>query len=62
MNNAILLTTEEAAELLNIGRSKVFDLIRNGELGSIKIGRLRRVPLDSIHEFTARLMEEAAAT
>ena len=62
MTEAILLTTEEAAELLNIGRSKVFDLIRNGELGSIKIGRLRRVPLDSIHEFTARLMEEAAAT
>jgi len=62
VTEAILLTTEEAAELLNIGRSKVFDLIRNGELGSIKIGRLRRVPLDSIHEFTARLMEEAAAT
>jgi len=61
VTEAILLTTEEAAELLNIGRSKVFDLIRNGELGSIKIGRLRRVPLASIHEFTARLMEEAAA-
>ena len=50
----LLLTAEEAAELLHIGRSKVYDLIRNGDLRSIKIGRLRRVPLDAVHEFAAQ--------
>ena len=55
-----LLTAEEVAEILHIGRSKVFALMRSGELQSIKIGRLRRVPVNSIHEFTVRLSAEDA--
>jgi len=56
------LTAEEAAQLLHIGRSKVYDLIRNGDLRSIKIGRLRRVPLDAVHDFaTSPAAEEAVA-
>ena len=51
-----LLTVEEAADVLHIGRSKVFDLIRCGDLCSIKIGRLRRVPVDAIDAFTERLI------
>ena len=39
----MLLTAEEAAESLKVGRCKVYDLIRTGELESIKIGRLRRI-------------------
>lgn len=54
----VLLTPEEAGRALNIGRSKVFDLIRSGELASIKIGRLRRVPVDEIREFAHRRIEE----
>jgi len=58
----LLLTAEEAAQLLHIGRSKVYDLIRNGDLRSIKIGRLRRVPLDAVHDFaTSPAAEEAVA-
>ncbi|MGI8815059.1 MAG: helix-turn-helix domain-containing protein [Pseudonocardia sp.] len=57
----LLLTAEEAGEMLHIGRTKVFDLIRAGELESIKIGRLRRIPLDSVHEFTARLVAQGRA-
>ena len=57
-----LLTVEEAAEALHIGRSKVFDLIRCGDLCSIKIGRLRRVPVDAIDAFTARLIAGAGET
>ena len=34
----VLLTAEEAAESLKVGRCKVYDLIRSGELESIKIG------------------------
>ncbi len=35
-------------------------LIRTGELQSIKIGRLRRIPVDSVHAFAQRMVAEAA--
>ncbi|WP_420120783.1 helix-turn-helix domain-containing protein [Nakamurella sp.] len=53
-----LLTAEEAAESLKVGRCKVYDLIRSGELESIKIGRLRRIPVDSLRRFAQRLLAE----
>jgi excisionase family DNA binding protein len=52
----LLLTVEETAEVLHIGRSKVFDLIRCGDLDSVKIGRLRRVPADAVDAFMVRLV------
>jgi excisionase family DNA binding protein len=55
----LLLTAEQAAEMLNIGRCKVYDLLRTGELESVKIGRLRRIPVDNVHRFAARLGEES---
>jgi excisionase family DNA binding protein len=54
----LLLTVEETADLLHIGRSKVFDLIRCGDLDSIKIGRLRRVPMEAVHAFMVRLLSD----
>lgn len=54
----MLLTAEEAAESLKVGRCKVYDLIRTGELASIKIGRLRRIPVDSVREFAHKLLAE----
>lgn len=47
----ILLTVEEAAQALRVGRTTVFHLIRTGALDSVRIGRLRRVPLDELHRF-----------
>jgi excisionase family DNA binding protein len=40
----LLLTPEQAFEMIAIGRSHGFKLIASGELPSIKIGRLRRIP------------------
>ena len=57
----LLLTAEEVAEVLNVGRCKVYDLIRNGEIESIKIGRLRRIPVDNVRKFADRLIEEGRA-
>lgn len=54
----VLLTAEEAAESLKIGRCKVYDLIRTGELESIKIGRLRRIPVSSVRSFAAKNFEQ----
>ena len=39
----LLLTVEEAAKRLGICRSNMFKLIRNGDVESVRIGRLRRI-------------------
>lgn len=51
----LLLKPEEAAEVLSIGRSKVYELIGTGELASVRIGTSRRVPTDALVEFASRL-------
>lgn len=51
----LLLTPEQAAERLGIGRTKTYELIRAGELESVKVGRLRRVPVDALAAYVASL-------
>ncbi|WP_329367833.1 helix-turn-helix domain-containing protein [Streptomyces sp. NBC_01483] len=53
-NTLVLLTVEEAARRLRIGRTTCFALIRTGELESITVGHLRRVPVDAVPEFVTR--------
>lgn len=56
----VMLTVEEAAERLGIGRTLMFRLIRTGEIETVRIGRLRRVPATAIHEYAARLVQGAS--
>lgn len=56
----LLLTAEEAARALRVGRSKVYELMRSGELRSVKIGGSRRVSAAALAEFVARLEADAA--
>ncbi len=51
----IVLTVEEAAERLGVGRTLLYALVRSGDIESIAIGRLRRIPLDALDEFVSRL-------
>jgi excisionase family DNA binding protein len=51
----LLLTVEEAAERLGIGRTLMYSLIRTGEVCSVHIGRLRRVRLEDLERFAAGL-------
>jgi excisionase family DNA binding protein len=55
------LTPEEVAEVLGIGRTKVYELIRLGFIESVKIDGCRRIPTVAVHEYVARLRREAAA-
>lgn len=48
-------TVEQVAKLLNIGRDKVYYLLRTKQLRSIKIGKLRRITDDQLAEFIASL-------
>jgi excisionase family DNA binding protein len=44
----LLLTVREAADLLSVSRSRVYELIYAEQLDSVKIGRSRRVSLASV--------------
>lgn len=48
---AVLLTVDEAAEVLAVGRSTVYALLEAGVLRSVKIGRCRRIPTAALDEF-----------
>ena len=50
-----LLLTVEAARRLRLGRTLVYQLISSGELESVKVGRLRRVPAECLPEYVATL-------
>jgi excisionase family DNA binding protein len=52
-----LLTVPEAMAALRLSRATVYDLIRSGQLGSVKVGRSRRIPAQAVQIFLARLVE-----
>ena len=53
----LLLTVEEAAEWLGVGRSLMYQLIGSGQVRSVRIGRLRRVTPDALNAYVAALDE-----
>ncbi|MFJ8211863.1 excisionase family DNA-binding protein [Streptomyces sp. NPDC096033] len=57
----VLLKVEEAARRLQIGRTTCFALIRTGELESLLVGGLRRVPADAPAAYLARRRAERHA-
>jgi len=56
----LLLTIEEAADHLSIGRTKAYELVAQGQLRSVTIGRSRRITVDAMHEFIASLQTAEA--
>lgn len=54
-----LLTVPEAMATLRLSRATIYDLIRSGDLGSVKVGRSRRIPAQAVTTFVARLIESA---
>lgn len=60
IDGKLLLTVDEAAAYLNIGRSQAYVLVLSGDIRSIKIGRSRRVPAYALSEFVAGRLDEAA--
>lgn len=54
----ILLTAEEAAKELRIGRTRMWDLITRREVVSVKVGGSRRVPYEELTAYIKRLIDE----
>ncbi|GGM81622.1 hypothetical protein GCM10012275_60320 [Longimycelium tulufanense] len=57
----LLLSVEDAAARLDIGRTTMFALIKSGEIASVRIGRLRRVPAEALTAYIRSLTERHAA-
>jgi len=51
----LLLTIEQAAQRLGVGRSTMYGLVLDGEVESVRIGRLRRVPHDALTDYLDQL-------
>jgi len=56
-----LLTPEEAAQALGVGRSFLYDLVRQGRIETLKLGKLRRIPAAAVDDFVARERAAQAA-
>jgi len=53
------LTVAEAAAVIKVGRSKTYQMVRSGELPSVKIGRSRRVPARKLQDWIERKTDES---
>jgi excisionase family DNA binding protein len=50
----LVVDVRQAAQLLQCSRSLLYELIRAGELPTVKIGRLTRIPVSALHGFVER--------
>ena len=54
----LLLTTDQAKRVLQIGRSHLYNLLGRGKIKSIKIGRNRRIPVVELERYIEQEMED----
>ncbi|SDY28873.1 DNA binding domain-containing protein, excisionase family [Modestobacter sp. DSM 44400] len=58
----LLLTTEEAADVLRVGRTTVYALIKEGQLRPVHIGRSCRISRAELERYVSRLDTPPPAT
>lgn len=56
----LLLSTEEAARELGIGRTRMYELLRTGKVASVKLGRSRRIRPEDLEGYVKQLAENQA--
>ena len=47
----LVMTVEHLMPILLIGRNTAYELVRSGEIKSIRVGRQIRIPRDALIEF-----------
>jgi excisionase family DNA binding protein len=58
--DTVLYTPVQVAAMLNIARTKVFALMKTGELKSVRIGRSRRILPKQVRDYVNSLLESSA--
>ena len=54
MVERILYRPGEAAQAIGVSRSRMYELIASGEIPSVTVGHVKRVPVDKLHEWVKR--------
>lgn len=54
----LLLRPAEAAELLGLSRSRIYELISSRRLPSVRVGLSRRIPLAALRKWIAEQTED----
>ena len=49
-----ILTIEELMELLYIGKNTAYQLLKSGEIKAFKIGKVWKIPRESVNEYILR--------
>jgi excisionase family DNA binding protein len=57
----LLLTPEECALALGIGRTRIYDLIARGVLASVRIGKSRRIAIGDLERFIDSLRDDTSS-
>ncbi|TYQ10815.1 UNVERIFIED_ORG: excisionase family DNA binding protein [Gordonia westfalica J30] len=57
-----LLKPSAAFAMIEVGNTKGYELLKSGELRSVKIGSNRRIPEDAVTEYIERLEHEQNQT
>jgi excisionase family DNA binding protein len=54
----LLVTPQEASELLRLSRSMIYLMLESGEIPSLKVGRARRIRMIDLVFWTERKVED----
>ncbi len=51
LTERLLLRPTEAAEMLGVGRSKLYELIAEGDIPTVQVGSRLRIPLEELRNW-----------
>ena len=51
VDDRLLVSVKEAARLLSVGETAMWDLLMSGEVASVKVGRRRLVPVERLRQW-----------
>lgn len=54
-NLPIVMSVPELAEVLRIGRNNAYQLVRDGAIASIRIGKSIRIPRQALLDFLSKM-------
>ncbi len=58
----LLFKPSDCQELLNLGRSKIYELVASQQLRSVRVGRAIRIPASALREYVEKQEQEAKTT
>ena len=58
MAETVLLTVRDVQEVTQLGRTKIYELMRDGQLPYLRIGRSVRIRREVLEAWLAKLEEE----